>query len=86
MSLPTWAADAVAKLSDHENLVLMEGTIRSSGDDPDGKPVLAVAHFSSNSGPAGRTEMHVLALITDTNLQEQITFDNEEMRVYPFST
>lgn len=82
MPLPSWAANAAAKIKDHDNLVFIEGTLQ----DPDGESqsALALAHLSTTSGPEGRSEFHVLAVMTDVQLQDMLDIHKEDARVYPF--
>jgi hypothetical protein len=77
MPIPLWASDAVGKLTDHDSLVLCEATLDES-------PVIAVAHLSTDRGPADRVEFQLVGVLLDTDLHDRLVF-NEELRFYPLS-
>lgn len=77
MPLPPWISELTPQLLDTESLVLLEGTI-------DEQDVLVLARL--DEVPGVRVELHMLAVILDAEMAEQVHVDPEKTTVYSLTT
>jgi hypothetical protein len=84
MPLPTWAADVARQLEDTESLVLLEGKFQD--EPPDYPPVDVLVLAKLDEVPSVRFELHLLAVILDTEMESRVTIDPEKTTVYSLST